>query len=511
MENGVWTGAYRPDTTHWHGLKDHFTSNVKSFYQDNSLDKHLRLKTHSAALHIQLIKSRLMTKARLERLKLHREALIQHNQRQEQLCTLQSSIRTDTHHLLSSVVCIQKHVRGWLCRLHFSNLLIEKDKKIVLERVESLGEFTRWLYVSSEKEVLRKVAVIQKAYRRYKRLKMISVLRIAYFILKDREIVRSCLLIESSFRRFLADKNLKNIKFQIHREEKLHQIRRNLAILRISSLLKSLGLTVKSIKSKFRRMKRRRRIRSRGSPRRSTGNFSFDSGSYTSIKDPSLDSKGLEEGNDTLNLSSGLTNELRESAVLRERKRWEEMRRTMEALGYRRPREVLYTPVMEGKRGESPGLWGTTELMWSAGQTQLRREWEKPRTATPNVHKRSSTRTGRYMDPTESFANWLGKSVEEPKLKVGYRYWRPRGKVLEQTVAWAGKRRVKSQRPQSTCSWRPISCSVEPEYIPALSNPAYPRHKAVHPKPPARPQTSTGPQSLNATAPLSSRYPFPSL
>lgn len=541
MERGVWTGDYQPTCLkQWHGLSDHFTSAISSFYTDNSLSKSLRQHTRNTSLHSHLLRSHLISKARIERLKLQRESLQTHTLHLQQIRTAHQDFAAASHTLTLAVICVQRHVRGWLCRTHYSQVLIEQGKQTVLRQVESLDEFARWMYVSTEQEVRCKVALIQKAYRRYRRLKMIEVLAKAYVLLMEQEERANSLLIATCFRRFLAYKQVKTVQFAINRDLKLREIRRKLAILRISSIWKSLGITLKGLKSKLRRAHRRqRRARSKvRSPKRSSGHLDFDSGSYSSIKDTSMAS-GADDLSDPLNRSSFQSNMLLDCGLWRWRKRQEEVRTTMQALGFLRPKEVSFTPVMEGRRGDSPVLWrtetrGVARLLATTEAANERcrssqskrtgiEEWKRTVTATPRVRElrgQQVMRTGRYMDPTESFSNWLDKGVEEQVKRHSPGYWKPKGKVLLQTVAWASKRRPKSQRPASTCSWRPFTSSVEPEYIPSLDNSTYqskqfqarPYHKAL-----ARPQTSTNdprPQaisSLESSALLSSAFPSPPL
>ena len=544
MEKGVWTGDYQPSCLkQWHGLSDHFTSAISSFYADNSLSKSLHQRTHSTTVHFHLLRSHLITKARIERLKLQRESIQTHNLHLQQIRTAHQNLAAASHTFTLAVLCVQRHVRGWLCRIHYSQVLIERGKETVQRQVESLDEFARWMYVSTEREVMCKVALIQKAYRRYRRLKMIEVLAKAYAVLMEWEARASSLLITTCFRRFLAYKQVKTAQFAINRDLKLREIRRKLAILRISSIWKSLGITLKGLKSKLRRAYRRqRRARSKvrtGSPKRSLGHMDFDSGSYSSIKDTSMASGTADELSDPLNRSSFQSNMLLDCGLWRWRKRQEEVRTTMQALGFVRPKEVSFTPVMENRRGDSPVLWrtetsGVARLLATTEAANERcrssqskrtgtEEWRRTVTATPQVREvqgKRVVRTGRYMDPTESFTNWHDKGAEEQVKRRWPGYWKPRGKVLLQTVAWASKRRPKSQRPASTCSWRPFASSVEPEYIPSLDNSTYlskqfqarPYHRAL-----PRPQTSANeprPQvlsSLESSALLSSAFPPPLL
>lgn len=534
MERGVWTGEYQPACLkQWHGLSDHFTGAISSFYQDNSLSKSLRLRTRLSSSHLHLLRSHLITKARIERLKVQRESAEQRAIQLQQLRSAHQDFTTASQVLTLAATCLQRHVRGWLCRLHYSQVMIEKGRETVLKQVESLDEFARWMYVSTEKEIVQKVVIIQKAYRRFRRLKMIGVLARAYEVLMEQEMTANALLIATCFRRFLSYKQVKTAQFAINRDVRLYEIRRKLAILRISAIWKSLGITLKALKSKLRRARRRQRhSRSKvrtGSPKRSSGHMDFDSGSYSSIKDASGTSGCADDFSDPLNRSSFQSNSLLESGVLRWRKRQEEMKTTMHALGFVRPKETNFTPVMESRRGDSPGLWrtetrGVARLLATTEAANERckssqskrvgtQEWRRTATATPQVresHERVVVRTGRYMDPTESFSNWLEKGEEQVKRRFPG-YWKPKGKVLLQTVAWASKRRPKSQRPASSCSWRPFSSSVEPEYIASLDSATYQPPKQfkalAYRKAFSRPQTTTNPpqalSSLENSAPVS--------
>lgn len=201
----------------WHGVDGRFTQHYFSkFYQDNSLEKAAR-KTQMGTSYQE---KETFYNQEIEKIVKNRYVLLNINTEKEKFEKIKRKVMKEKrlleNRLKNAAISIQKHIRGYLCRLHHDYEMEELKKVKLIISVKSMKRHVGECCIYLADNIVPATIVIQKYMRRYLAIKVLknlkkeyaAALKITRFmrVVKNRAKFRKCV------ERLIIQKKLKEIK-----------------------------------------------------------------------------------------------------------------------------------------------------------------------------------------------------------------------------------------------------------------------------------------------------------
>ena len=195
----------------------------------------------------------------LNRLVAMKQAAVKATQRTKEAVVPPKTIRTLQRKAVTQFATrIQRHVRGWLCRLKLDSALIEQSKQKLGSNIFDMHEAI--LGSTGKLDKIRDAAlVISRWFKRMKFLETIRRLEHTYAVIKQQRSAEAERLLQLWARQLFASLTVAMLKAEQQRIEALTRIRANLAVASIRKYWRKTRLTGRKLISKIRRFKQRLR------------------------------------------------------------------------------------------------------------------------------------------------------------------------------------------------------------------------------------------------------------
>lgn len=500
-----------------------FTRTLPVLYQDNSIQKETRLKLLSQARNRQLQRKTCIALSRAEQYQRKNERIHARKAHKLHLKSVTREIHSMRDQAEKAAVVIQRWVRGWLCRLHLDLDMIEAEKREVKGKIGEMTTFARRFYLITGNGPSEAATVLQRAYRRYRKVKMIRTVEHGYLLYRDYLERQLTPVITRFLRMRLAASHLNSLKFQVYRTHRLEEIRLTLARLRLERWWHRLSLNFKSIQEKIKRFRRRKYAHKI----RTTKQMAMaavimqkagEEGTAEHTQETETDGLGDEEKlrRGSLCISDLSSERLQALEEARERKRHQELEQKMKACGIYKAREMPLFPLLAEKTlSETPHQPMFSRLMMPTEVMRYRctTAYESPKYLS--LHKRTATTTPqsiltklstspplssrdaefrkprkrqeepRYTQPTASYIQAVearNACLPSESFKLPLKGWTPKGNVLMKTYAFMCKERQRKGLKTAKQHWIPMTSVYEAAYVPGLDNSAVEKRE-FHAKP----------------------------
>jgi hypothetical protein len=403
-------------------------------------------------------------------------------------------------------------VRGWLCRLRVESEIIEWKRRDVKRKVGDMAGFANRFYMTTGNGPVEAALVLQRAFRRYRKVKMIRIIQRGYLLYRDYQERQLTPVLTRFLRMHLAVAELNRLKFEAFRVRSLEKIRINLTRLRLERWWKRLGLTFKMAQDKIKRFRRRKYAHKAKAAKQTIAVAHViakpaETGTPDRTQETEGDAEDPRQRKYSLCVSETSSEKARVAEEALEQQRKFELQQKLKACGFRKPREMPLFPLLAEKPiQETPyspqqnvfsRLMMPTEVMkyrcttayispksfslhrrtaTTTPQTALTKLSSSPPASSRGLEERPKKQEKpRYSQPTASFLQAVeARNAYLPldTIVLSRKGWTPRGSLLTKTYASTCKERQKKGVATPTHPWVPMLSVYEAEYVPALDNSA---------------------------------------
>lgn len=486
-----------------------FSHQLPILYQDNSIQKETRLKRHSRAKASLLRRQTCIAESRTAKLQSQRAHIQTQKAHRSHLKSVHREIHSLRQQADQAATTIQRWVKGWLCRLRLEGQVIEWKRRDVKGKVGEMTGFANRFYMTTGNGPAEAAVVLQRAFRRYRKVKMIRIIEHGYLLYRDYQERQLSPVLTRFLRMLLASAELKRLQFEAFRVRRLEEIRITLTRLRLERWWRRLGLSFKVVQDKIKRFRRRKYARKARAAKQTVAAVQaiakvVEEGTADRTQETEEDGAEDRQRRYSLCASESSSGKARAAEEALEQQRKFQLQQKLTACGVRKAREMPLFPLLAEKPiQEAPyslkqnvfsRLLMPTEAMKYRSTTAYiaplpvhrRTATTTPQTAFTKLSSPPASSRGleekprkreehRYSQPTVSFLQAVearNACLPLESLVLPRKGWTPKGNLLTKTYAFTCKERQKKGIVTPTHPWIPMISVYEAEYVPGLDNAA---------------------------------------